>query len=72
MNKTEQEYMDGKGKKVFVKKIPDCALCRIRKAKYDGRTKMGSWAFMCQECFDAYGFALGTGCGQELIQRDEL
>jgi len=36
-------------------------------AKYDGRTKLGPWAYMCQECFKRHGIGLGLGKGQRLI-----
>jgi len=41
----------------------------------DGRTLIdsmghGSWAWMCQDCWAAYGVGrLGTGCGQKFDQR---
>lgn len=36
-------------------------------AAYDGKTKGGPWAFMCQECFDVHGTGLGLGVGQRLV-----
>ena len=46
-------------------------------AVVDGATRIigggrGSWAYMCQSCFDAFGVGLGLGKGQRLIVRDEL
>ena len=38
-------------------------------AKYDGKTKMGPWADMCQEHFDEFGVGLGLGRGQKLISK---
>ena len=52
--------------KVEVLKLPDCDFCG-ETAKYDGRTKLGPWANMCQYCFNIYGIGLGLGRGQELI-----
>jgi len=56
--------------KVKVGVLPKCGICKKRKAKYDGKTTSGSWAYMCQECFDVYGLGLGLGLGQELISTD--
>jgi len=42
-----------------------CDLCR-REAKYDGKTKMGPWAYMCEEHFRQFGIGLGSGKGQRL------
>lgn len=36
-------------------------------ARYDGKTKGGPWANMCQECFNKHGIGLGTGRGQRLV-----
>lgn len=30
----------------------------------DGKTRMGPWANMCEDCFSLYGIGLGTGRGQ--------
>ncbi len=44
-----------------------CQLCRTRKpAVIDGKTIMGTWAFMCQRCHTQYGVGLGLGKGQKL------
>jgi ribosomal protein L37AE/L43A len=52
-------------KTVKVGKGHECQFCE-KKAKYDARTKMGSWAFLCQSCFDKYGVGIGLGKGQKL------
>jgi hypothetical protein len=54
-----------------VAKIPDCDfedhdVPRVP-AVYDGKTKMGPWAFMCQDCFRRHGSGLGLGRGQKLV-----
>jgi hypothetical protein len=58
-----------------VKEIPDCDFCKKtgggRKAKYDGKTVFGKWAFMCEEHFYCYGIKLGTGWGQILVSAGE-
>lgn len=36
-------------------------------AVYDGKTKEGPWAFMCEKCFKEHGVGLGTGRGQKLV-----
>lgn len=53
---------------VEVLKIPDCNICQKSPAAYDGKTKMGPWAYMCEPCWEMYGVGqLGTGFGQRLI-----
>ena len=46
-----------------------CDICRkdlkSGAAFYDGRIMRGTWAWMCQECWQWYGTGLGTGFGQE-------
>jgi len=42
-----------------------CDFCR-REAKYDGKTKMGPWAYMCEFHFRQFGLGLGSGKGQRL------
>jgi hypothetical protein len=32
---------------------------------YDAKTRMGPWAVLCTDCFDAVGIGLGTGLGQK-------
>jgi len=53
-----------------VTELPDCDICKSRgkkhPAKYDGRTKMGPWAYMCPDCFVFNGVGLGIGRGQRL------
>lgn len=52
--------------KVKVARIPKCDFC-LDKAKYDGKTKVGPWAYMCKKHFKQFGVGLGLGKGQELI-----
>lgn len=58
---------------VKVAALPKCDVCRAQHvqhppdATYDGKTKTGPWAFMCQQCFDQQGTGLGTGKGQRLV-----
>ena len=53
-------------------RIPWCDICDSRgdktPAAYDGRTRMGPWANMCEECFEEYGVGLGLGRGQRLVR----
>jgi ribosomal protein L37AE/L43A len=55
-------------KTVKVKEGHECQFCE-KEAKYDARTKMGPWAFLCQSCFDKYGVGVGVGRGQKLEVR---
>ena len=42
-----------------------CQFCN-NEAKYDGKTKMGPWAYLCENCFVRYGVGLGLGKDQIL------
>jgi len=65
--------------KVIVDSLPDCDICKhlksrtlpgeAAKAKYDGKTNIGPFAYMCQECFEEHGVGLGLGKGQELVTK---
>lgn len=62
---------------VVVDKLPECDLCKVAPvtdppnvAAYDGKTRMGPWAYMCEECFKVYGIGLGLGVGQRLVLRE--
>lgn len=59
---------------VKVSKLANCDICvhvdhvtPPKVAVYDGATKMGAWAYMCEEHFEYVGIGLGTGKGQRLI-----
>lgn len=47
-----------------------CDWC-LTVAKYDGKTKMGPWGYMCNQHFKQYGIGLGLGKGQQLLIRDD-
>lgn len=50
-----------------VVKRPACDFGCGYEAKFDGRTKMGPWAYMCVECWTKHGVGrLGLGYGQKL------
>jgi hypothetical protein len=56
----------------YVTELPSCDIHRhlrgtVIPAGYDGATRLGPWAFMCDGCFTAYGVGLGVGRGQRLI-----
>ena len=59
------------GKQVEVAELPKCDFCD-EKARYDGKTRTGPWAYMCPTHWRAHGMKLGTGWGQQLISRAEL
>jgi hypothetical protein len=60
------------GRSVQVSVLPKCDFCN-ETAKYDARTKVGQWAYMCTECFKKHGVGkLGTGYGQEFVLREPL
>ena len=47
-----------------------CDFCG-EKAKYDGKTFRGPWAYMCGSCYQANGVGLGIGKGQILKESGE-
>ncbi|QGJ92876.1 hypothetical protein PBI_BEAGLE_119 [Arthrobacter phage Beagle] len=55
----------------YVATLPKCDLCRelgrTTDAHYDGKTKLGPWASMCDEHFEKFGIGLGTGVGQKYV-----
>lgn len=50
-----------------------CDFCkqvgRSKLARYDGKTTMGPWAYMCSAHMGSYGVGLGVGRGQKLWYR---
>jgi len=52
-------------KTALVTKLPKCDFCD-EPAEYDGKTKLGPWANMCEAHFQVFGVGLGTGRGQKL------
>lgn len=49
-----------------VAEFPRCDVCGKEAARYDGKTKWGPWAYMCQKCFEKFGVGWGMGRGQKL------
>lgn len=60
---------------VVVALLPPCDIHRGESddstvdAAYDGKTRWGPWANMCEDCWNHYGVGLGLGKGQRLIAR---
>ena len=55
------------GKVAVVSERPDCDFDCGYEAKFDGRTIMGAWAYMCLNHWMEYGVGkLGAGHGQKL------
>lgn len=54
--------------KIKVQKLPSCSFHVGIAAHYDGKTKAGYWAYMCDACFRSKGIGLGLGKGQELVK----
>jgi len=53
---------------VEVLELPKCDIPGCdQTAHYDGKTKQGPWANMCEEHFQKLGVGLGLGKGQKLI-----
>ena len=63
------------GTEAVVDKLPCCDLCRSLGATvvahYDAATKMGPWAFLCEDHFAQYAYGLGTGRGQRLVVKGQ-
>ena len=57
------------GKVARIQMMPKCDFDHDEPAdaKYDGRTWLGPWAYMCDRHFEALGVGLGTGKGQYLM-----
>lgn len=61
---------------VEVAELPDCDIHKYERngtivpALYDGKTKRGPWASMCESCFVTHGIGLGTGKGQRYILKE--
>lgn len=57
----------------YVPQLPECDVHALElgtpgvPAAYDGKTKRGPWANMCDACFGTHGIGLGTGRGQRLV-----
>jgi len=43
----------------------ECDFCD-NTARYDGKTVLGPWGYMCEQHFQKMGVGLGTGRGQKL------
>ena len=57
-------------REVIVAELPKCDFCSS-KAAYDGKTRFGAWANMCEYHFVQHGIGLGTGKGQRLVLDDK-
>lgn len=58
---------------VYADPPESCNLCNgdFDGVMYDARIPaVGSWANLCQKCFDRCGCQLGTGQGQKFVQQD--
>ena len=61
-----------------VAQLPECDVCKNEnpdyppeKARYDGKTRYGTWGYMCERHFETNGVGLGLGKGQKLITKSE-
>ena len=54
-------------REVIVAERPKCDFCSA-KAEYDGKTRDGPWANMCEYHFRLHGIGLGVGKGQKLTE----
>lgn len=58
--------MEKNNTEVKVIETHQCNFCD-KPAAYDGKTKRGPWAWMCENHFAERGVGLGLGYGQRLI-----
>ncbi len=59
------------GSSVEVLTLPECDFC-AEPAAYDGRMRVGPWAYMCERHWEIHGVGqLGTGHGQRLILKED-
>ena len=63
---TKGKQMKKDSRVATVSQLPTCDFCGER-ARYDGATKLGPWAFMCQKDWLTNGIGLGLGKGQLLL-----
>ncbi len=51
----------------------ECDICNapITDTFIDGKTIMGAWANMCENCHDTKGCGLGTGRGQRFVKQTD-
>lgn len=61
------EILEDDGFEKSLHKIQKCDFCK-KPAKFDAKTSLGPWAFLCQEHFTQYGVALGLGWGQRITR----
>lgn len=50
---------------------PACEVCNQPFGKYfiDGKTSMGPWGLMCEECHENIGCGLGIGRGRKYLTK---
>ena len=67
------ERKDGKmkTKKYWMGEITVCDICQKPFGKYfiDGKTAMGPWGLMCEDCHCSVGCGLGLGLGQKYLTK---
>ena len=59
-----------KGHETVVYWPSTCDFCQAT-ATYDGATRQGPWAFMCDEHFAIHGRGTGSGVGQRLVRKSD-
>ena len=64
---TKGKQMEKDSRVATVSELPKCDFCG-GSARYDGATKLGPWAFMCQKDWLTNGVGLGLGKGQLLLK----
>lgn len=47
-------------KQVYVTALPKCDICGKADAHYDGKTRLGPWANMCDGCYGIHGTKAST------------
>lgn len=55
-------------RKIIKRDLPNCDFCGAL-AKYDAPTRLGSWAYMCANCYRKYARADAHILGTELTEK---
>lgn len=41
------------------KEFPTCDICGAKNARFDDKTVMGPWGYLCPSCQEKYGVGIG-------------
>jgi len=67
-----EKFKDRRDYFAVLGELPLCDFRDGKAARFDGKTVMGPWAYMCLTHFKQYGVGLGLGRGQILVTPEEV